>query len=109
MFCFPCSGSSVHSYLRSRHEAAGVPPLFAEVFTRFSFLLDHLLPVLGEDLLGTPVELRVLDEAVPVGEPRAAQRAAVRLLTLHTVKSLKIQNIDKFHFIQTQTQIVFKV
>ena len=80
MFCFPL----LRSYLGPGHEAAGVPPLFAEVFTRFSFLLDHLLPVLGEDLLGTPVELRVLDEAVPVGEPRAAQRAAVRLLTLHT-------------------------
>ena len=83
-FVSPCSGSRVRSYLHAGHEAAGVPPLLAEVFTRFSFLLDHLLAVLAEDLLGTPVELRVLDEPVPVGEPGAAQRAAVRLLTLHT-------------------------
>ena len=45
-------------------------------------LLDDGLPLCGDDLLGAPVQLGVLDEAVAVREPRAALLAAVGLLAL---------------------------
>ncbi len=45
-------------------------------------LLDDRLSLRRDDLLGAPVQLRVLDEAVAVGEPGAALGATVGLLTL---------------------------
>ena len=45
-------------------------------------LLDDGLALCGEDLLGAPVELGVLDKAVAVGEPGVALGTAVRLLAL---------------------------
>ena len=45
-------------------------------------LLDDGLPFGGDDLLGTPVQLGVLDEAVAVREPGAALLTAVGLLAL---------------------------
>ena len=45
-------------------------------------LLDDGLSLGGDDLLGTPVQLGVLDETVAVREPRAALLTAVGLLAL---------------------------
>ena len=45
-------------------------------------LLDDRLPVGRHDLLRAPVQLRVLDQAVPVGEAGTALGAAVCLLAL---------------------------
>ena len=45
-------------------------------------LLDDGLSLGGDDLLGTPVQLGVLDEAVAVREPGAALLTAVGLVAL---------------------------
>ena len=45
-------------------------------------LLDDGLSLGGDDLLGAPVQLGVLDEAVAVREPGAALLTAVGLLAL---------------------------
>lgn len=49
-------------------------------------LLYDCLSLRGDDLLGAPVELGVLDQAVPVGEAGAALLTAVGLLALEMRK-----------------------
>lgn len=44
--------------------------------------LDDRLAVGGDDLLRTAVQFRVLDEAIPVGEPGATLLTTVGFLTL---------------------------
>jgi hypothetical protein len=51
-------------------------------------LLHNCLALGGEDLLGAPVELRVLYQTVAIGKPGVALGTAVRLLTLRKRKSI---------------------
>jgi hypothetical protein len=51
-------------------------------------LLHNCLALGGENLLGAPVELRVLYQTVAIGKPGVALGTAVRLLTLHKRKSI---------------------
>jgi len=53
-------------------------------------LLHDCLALGGEDLLGAPVQLRVLYQTVAIGKPGVALGTAVRLLTLHRAQSIAV-------------------
>ena len=52
------------------------------IVARFRFLFHQFLSLRGKNFLGAPVKFCMFDQPIAIREPRPAQRATVRLLSL---------------------------